>query len=178
MDRFEIFFHDYVQNMMLPDVSREIAAAQRGDNAGNFLCTLGLLCYTEVMGRWVPGVNRGSRNAFEAFFSRLGPCYAQFLSSGEDPYDFYRNGMVHEYLAKGPATVAMLDNAKNRAPCGVLKHDDHYHVVVERYFQDFVVGCARLYKERVGHRAPLIHIWAPHLFPYANGPKSLNADLA
>jgi hypothetical protein len=46
MDEFEYFFNSYVQNMMLADVSREIAAAQRDENAGNFLSALGLLCYT------------------------------------------------------------------------------------------------------------------------------------
>ena len=61
---------------MLPDVSREIVAAQSGENAGNFLCALGLLTYTEVMGRFVPGVKRGSRNAFETFVnsSSSRPC--------------------------------------------------------------------------------------------------------
>jgi hypothetical protein len=176
VDDFEIFFDSYVQNMMLPDVSREIAAASRGEPAGNFLTALGLLCYTEVLGSWTPGVKRGSRNAFEAFFKRLGPCYDAFLVSGEDPYDFYRCGMAHEYLAKGTAVVSMMDT-RHLAPCGVFVDNGVYHLVVERYFQDFVIACARLFKERVGHRHNLIHIWAPHLFPYAIGPHGVNDDL-
>jgi hypothetical protein len=178
MDDFEVFFDSYVHNFMLRDVSREIAAAQRGEDAANFLCALGLLCYTEVMGRWVPGASRGSRNAFEAFFKRLGPSYEQFICSGEDPYDFYRNGMVHTYLAKGRCEVAMLDNPASPVPTGVVVSGGQYAFVVERYFRDFVVASARLYKERLGHRHSLIHIWAPDLFPYASGRRSLNHDLA
>jgi hypothetical protein len=179
MDDFEYFFNSYVQDMMLPDVSREIAAAQRDENAGNFLSALGLLCYTEVMGRWVPNVQRGSRNAFDTFFKRLGPCYEQFIASGENPYDFYRNGMAHTYITKGSAVISMLEGQQHPAPCGVFKDTyGYYHLVVQRYFRDFVVACARLYKERLGHRHHLIHIWAPDLFPYAGGLKTTNADLA
>ncbi len=65
-------FNSYVYNGMLPDLGREISMAERGEGGGNFLCALGLLTYTEVMGGWVPGVKRGSRNRFEAFFRRLG----------------------------------------------------------------------------------------------------------
>lgn len=173
---FEHFFDHYVVDLMLPDVSREIANASRGENAGNFLCALGLLTYTEVMGGHVHGVGTGSRKRFETFFSRLGPCYKAFLDSGEDPYKFYRCGMVHEYVAKGPCTVAMFDPDRI-ADCGVGAIGDHYHFVVERYFQDFVLACARLYKERMGHRHSRIHVWAPHLFPYAQGQRGVNEDL-
>lgn len=162
---------------MLPDVSREIVAAQSGENAGNFLCALGLLTYTEVMGRFVPGVKRGSRNAFETFFRRLGPCYGAMIDAGDDPYDFYRNGMVHTYLTKGAGIVAMTDPRK-LAPCGAFKDEHGHHLIIERYFQDFVVASARLFKERLGYRHHLIHIWAAQLFPYANGVKGVNEDLA
>ena len=133
---FQEFFENYVANMMLADVSREIAAATRGENAGNLLSALGLLSYTEVMGRFVPGVERGSRNAFTAFFRRLGPTCATFLDTpGEDPYDTYRNGIVHTYLAKRPAVIAMLDGDPP-APCGVFRssEDGRYVFVVQRYF--------------------------------------------
>ena len=175
---FSDFFDSYVNNFMLRDVSREIEAARRGEGGGNFLAALGLLTYTEVMGHWVPGVHKGSRNAFEAFFDRLGPCYAKFRASREDPYDFYRNGMVHNYLLKGRGEIAMFD-PHGHAPCGVFKDSEGwYGFIVERYFQDFVVACARLYKQREGHRHSLIHMWAPRLFPYAVGGRAVNPDLA
>jgi hypothetical protein len=174
---FEVFFDSYVHNFMLRDVGREIAAAHRDEDAANFLCALGLLCYTEALGRWVPGVKRGSRNAFEAFFGRLGPSYEKFITAGEDPYDFYRNGMVHAYLAKGRAQIAMLENPARPVACGVLVDNGYYTFVVERYFQDFVVASARLHIELVGHRHPLVHMHAPHLFPYALGRGGVNEDL-
>ncbi len=174
---FDDFFNSYVQNGMLPDVSREIAAARSGEDGANFLCALGLLTYTEAMGRHVPGVKRGSRNAFETFFGRLGPRYAALISAGDDPYDYYRNGMVHSYLTKGPGVVAMLD-PNGLAPCGAFKDQHGYHLVIEWYFRDFVVAWARLYKERMGYRHHLIHIWAPDLFPYAGGNLTTNPDLS
>ncbi len=57
------------------------------------------------MGHYIPGVQRGSKNAFTAFVRRLGPTYAAFLDIPEDPYDIYRNGIVHTYLAKRPAEI-------------------------------------------------------------------------
>ena len=174
---FEYFFDSYVQHGMLPDIGRELGAAGSGEDAANFLCALGLLTYTEVMGRYVPGAKRGSRNAFDAFFRRLGPCYAAMLDAGDDPYDFFRNGMVHTYVSKGAGIVAMLDPNK-LAPCGAFKDANGHHLVIEHYFRDFVIASARLYKERVGHRHPLIHIWAPDQFPYAEGSKLTNPDLA
>lgn len=174
---FEVFFDSYVHNFMLRDISREIAAAHRGEDAANFLCALGLLCYTEALGMWVPGRKRGSRNAFEAFFKRLGPCYEQFLADGHNAYDLYRNGMVHEYLVKGRGEIAISENPATPVGCGVVATNGYFGFIIERYFHDFVVACARLYKELVGHRHALIHIWAPHLFPYATGPPGLNEDL-
>jgi hypothetical protein len=47
-DRIEHFFDVYVR-LTLGDIEREIASAQRAP-AANFLCALGLLAYTEVLG--------------------------------------------------------------------------------------------------------------------------------
>jgi hypothetical protein len=175
---FATFFDSYVQRGMLPDISREIASAQQGEDAANLLCALGLLTYTEVMGYHVPGVKRGGRAAFDAFFRRLGSEYASMLDHGENPYDFFRSGMVHAYVPKKPGMVAMLDS-KRIAHCGAFKDPNgDYHLVIERYFRDFVVASARLYKERVGSRHPLIHLWAPDLFPYSGGASTVNPDLS
>lgn len=161
---FEAFFHRYVYELMCPDISREVAAAHHGENASNFLCAIGLLTYTEVMGHFVPGPKRGSRNRFEAFFRRLGPCYAAFLDAGNNAYDLYRNGLVHQYLIKAPAAQIAMTAAGDET-CGVGETNGVYYLVVERYFEDFVVACARLHEEVVGHRHSLIHIYAPHRLP-------------
>lgn len=116
---FETWFNDYVFGFMLRDVSRELAAAERGDDAANFLCALGLLTYTESLGAHVPGTSRGSRNRFEAFFRRLGPAYEEFLQEHPRTYDIVRNGLIHEHRFKKPATIVMLDRHQ-QAPCGLL----------------------------------------------------------
>jgi hypothetical protein len=179
MSKFEAFFEQYVYGLMLPDVSREIVRASRDENTANFLCALGLLCYTEALGHWVPEAKKGSRNKFEAFFRRLGPLYAEFLDNGEDPWKLYRNTLAHSFEGEKSIYVGMLNDPVNPPPpCGVRKDEDGVYMFgVEQYFRDFVVACARLYKELVGHRHHLIHIYALHSFPYAAGPPNLNADL-
>jgi hypothetical protein len=52
----DAFFDDYVYGFIAGDVQREIDRARSGLPAGNFLCALALLCYTEVLG----GVQRGT----------------------------------------------------------------------------------------------------------------------
>jgi hypothetical protein len=115
---FEDWFNYYVFGFMLRDVSREIAAAQQNEDAANFLCAIGLLAYTEALGGHVPGVKRGSRNRFEAFFRRLGAEYEAFLEA-HPAYDLFRNGLLHEYRVKKPATIVMLDR-QGVATCGVM----------------------------------------------------------
>lgn len=195
---FEVWFHEYVFGFMLGDVSREIAAAGRGEAAANFLCAIGLLTYTETLGAHVPGVKRGSRNRFEGFFRYLGPQYITFLEQHSDTYDVFRNGLVHEYRVKQPASIVMLANDRE-VPCGMMyktpeqlaaedeaafaeneedafwlrlareiapkRTEGHFYFVVQRYFRDFVVAADRLHRELVGHRHPLIHIYAPELLP-------------
>ena len=159
---FEEFFDAYVVNFMLRDVSRELAMASRGEDAGNFLAALGLLTYTEVMGSFVPGVGTGKRQRFDAFFGRLGPCYAAQLPS--NPYRVYRCGMVHSYLVEGRCEISMFDAGTAR--CGLFKGEDGWHhLIVDRYFEDFVVACDRLHRELAGHRHPLIHTYAPNRLP-------------
>jgi hypothetical protein len=94
--------------IMARDVKREIETARDGHDAGNFLCALALLCYTEVLG----GIRRGTlasgngRTNFECFFRELGPEYERLLDDGVDAYRLFRCGMAHEYLIKGRATVS------------------------------------------------------------------------
>lgn len=120
-EHFEAWFDEYVVGFMLADVSREIAAAQRGENAANFLCAIGLVVYTEALGAHVPGVKHGSKNRFEAFFRRLGTPYAAFLAAHPDTYNVLRNGLVHEYRIKKPASIVMLNDTGSRpVDCGVV----------------------------------------------------------
>ena len=50
------FFSEFVFGLIANDIDGQITAARAGRPAGNFLCALALLCYTEVLG----GVKRGT----------------------------------------------------------------------------------------------------------------------
>jgi hypothetical protein len=41
----------------------------------------------------------------------------------------------------------------------------YWVLIVQRYFEDFVVAAARLHEEVVGHRHPTVHRWAPNRLP-------------
>lgn len=150
----EEFFREYVTGFMFSDVQREIDRARDKQPAGNFLCTLALLCYTEVLG----GIQRGTlasgngRENFEAFFRQLGPKYGRLLHDGVDVYGLFRCGMAHEYLIKGTATVSMLKGAE---PSGIaVAPDGHYYFTVERYFEDFQAAALRLQAELIARPSP------------------------
>src|SRR2546428_7822641 len=85
--------------------------------------------------RGATGKTRGSsRNNFEAFFDRLGPCYEQ-LARAHDVYEIFRCGMVHEYAVKRDCTIYMKTGSET---CGVgVDTNGRYYFVVERYFEDF-----------------------------------------
>jgi hypothetical protein len=138
------FFREYVTGFMFADVQREIVRARDGQDAGNFLCALALLCYTEILGGIQRNTlaSRNGRQNFECFFRELGPCYGQLLDSGIDVYGLFRCGMAHEYLIKGRATVSML---KGVEPCGIaVAPNGHYYFTVERYFEDFQAAALRV----------------------------------
>jgi hypothetical protein len=148
------FFSEYVTGFMFSDVQREIDRARDELPAGNFLCALALLCYTEVLG----GIERGTlapgngRKNFEGFFRQLGPYYRGLLDDGVDVYELFRCGMAHEYLIKGTATVSML---KGVEPSGIaVAPDGHYYFTVERYFEDFQAAALKLRDELMAQSSP------------------------
>jgi hypothetical protein len=143
----DYFFNEYVFGFIAGDISREIELARTGKPAGNYLCALALLCYTEILG----GVKRGtlapgqSKTNFEAFFPDLGRAYADLKTRGVDVYSVFRCGMAHEYFIKGAGTVAMLNEG---APAGVWQAPDgRYWFSVERYFDDFIAAAKKLHAE-------------------------------
>ncbi len=124
------FFESYVRGFILADIEREMAFARSGlsislndseyTGGGNYLCALGLLCYTEFMG----GLKEGSfvpdsRKLFDSFLHSMGPGYIEFddrLShrlSIRDPkrqlsvYEVFRCGMAHEYFIKQSGVIYM-----------------------------------------------------------------------
>ncbi len=149
------FFKEYVFKFMFSDIQREINLAQTG--GGNFLAALGLLCYTEVLGKIkqknFPGGKVGSKANFNAFFNDIGPAYSSFNQS-VNVYDVFRCGMAHEYLVKRNCRIAMLKGSES---CGIGQiHNGSYYFVVERYFEDFCVACKSLYSTLKAQPNPVL----------------------
>lgn len=139
------FFEAFVYGFILADIEREIAFAKsgleiQGDNrsysgGGNYLCALGLLCYTEFMGAIYLGTfSKSSRDLFNAFFHLMGPDYKAFdeqlgkQPSTRDPckklgvYEVFRCGMTHEYFIKKSGVIFMLSG--NVCLCSTIEGDE------------------------------------------------------
>jgi hypothetical protein len=162
---------------MCTDIEREINWARNGESAGNALCALGLLSYTEAMAYLLPPERRpqgGSRQHFDAFFCELGQPYADLIHQGSiNVYDVFRCGLSHEYFVKHTCTIAMMNSTSgslevkgprvNAGPhvkraqsellpkpanCGLgICTNGSYYFIVEKYYQDFRAACERLHLE-------------------------------
>jgi len=173
----DAFFKTYIYGWMCTDIEREIHWAKEGKPAGNALCALGLLSYTEAMGYLLPPERKptgGSRQHFDAFFRELGQPYAALLdSSSINAYDVFRCGLSHEYFVKHTCTIAMLNSKPGslkvkgprvnqgpvvqRAPYSLLERpvdcglgrlpNGSCYFIVEKYYEDFRAACQRLHNE-------------------------------
>ncbi len=124
------FFEQYVNGFILADIEREIAFAKSGlqvegnnrmySGGGNYLCALGLLCYTEFMGAIYLGTfNKSPHQLFDAFFYLMGPSYKAFdeqlrkqpsISNSKKKlsvYEVFRCGMAHTYFIKKGGAIFM-----------------------------------------------------------------------
>lgn len=149
----KVFFVKYVFGWMFADIQREIDLARSGKVAGNFLCALGLLCYTEFMGGILLGslTIRPIKRRFNAFFDFMGSGYQNF-NQNVNVYDVFRCGLAHEYFVKENCTIAML---KNDETLGIGKlPTEAYYFVVERYFEDFSAACRKLYTQKMAETNP------------------------
>lgn len=107
----EHFFDEYVVGWMFSDIPREIDLARSDKDAGNILCALGLLCYTEFMGGTVLGnlTVRPIKRRFDAFFNSMGVDH-EIFNQTVNVYDVFRCGLAHEYFVKHNCEIAMLKN--------------------------------------------------------------------
>jgi hypothetical protein len=142
---------------MFSDIGREVALAQSGNGGGNFLAALGLLCYTEALGRLQNHVRSlsttGAARNFEAFFDELGAFesvrpYKAWRCRWEDAtqrrvYDVLRCGMAHEYLPKVDTTAEM----GGETPMGVYEEGQQLVLNVDSYLRDFKSAATRLFAE-------------------------------
>jgi hypothetical protein len=119
MKRFDDLLNEEVLTWMKEDVAREVWLANEtqrkkraGEDlgphpgAGNLMCALALVCYTEFFGSFVTGQRRPTYANFNAMFRRMRPpVYSNLLDKYPDLADTLRNGLVHEYAIKGSSVV-------------------------------------------------------------------------
>jgi len=148
------YFNEYVFGFIKGDIQREINLARSGDSGGNFLAALGLLCYTEFMGTMILRGKGSKTDRFNAFFRLMGDDYKQLLDVKRvNVYRIFRCGMAHTYFAQN-CDIKMLNN---NYPAGIiLKSDGKYLFIVEKYFEDFMNACSRLYNDMIVEQNPYL----------------------
>jgi hypothetical protein len=143
---------------MKEDIGREVALYRSGHPAGQLLCALGLVVYTEVLGRihrWNddrPRFYSGRRGVeelylhFNAFFDALSDEHAAWRKAWEsghpttDLYEALRSGLVHEYAPKVNAQFRM----KGRWPLGIGEESGVLVFEVEGYLNAFAAAANTL----------------------------------
>ena len=167
---------NYIFDWMLKDIQREIDLAKSGKDAGNVLCALGLMAYTEFMGSLMPTMKneKCAKNIFNEFFRFVGADYSDLIDKKKiNIYDIFRCGLAHEYFIKGTCTIAMLNSTegeievkgaifenngvdsrvqsskiKKPIKCGiVIANNGSYLMIIEKYYEDFKIACEKLTSE-------------------------------
>lgn len=156
----ESYFKEFVFGFMQEDIAREVRLAESRQGAGNFLCALGLLVYTEAIGR-IGLTSSSGRDNFNWMFDKMGDDYADWRRSREDPttesvYTIFRNGMAHGYLTKRNCKVIMLGEAQ---PAIGRDPDGTYFIFVQAYFRDFMKACRTVYDDLMAQADPQIPSW-------------------
>lgn len=141
-------YQDFQQakNFIFSDIQREIDLAKSGKNAGNFLCALGLLCYTEFAGDLMPKSPSGKRKKFDKFFKTLGAHYRKIIKDNINVYGDLRCGLAHTYFTQKSCVIYMPAIMQTT---GLFfdKQEKVYHFYVGKYFEDFQVAFEKLEKD-------------------------------
>lgn len=147
----ESFFCEHLSNIFFRSIERSIDYAHTKPGEEGVLAALGLLCYTEAVGKFVPPHKpRNCSENFNAFFDRLGKEYEALrknLPRGKgNIYDVLRCGLTHQGKTKEPCRIRMV---KGREACGVwkAKSGGGYIFSVEKYYEDFRKESWKLYGE-------------------------------
>jgi len=116
------------------------------ENGCNYLAALGLVCWSEFIGREIARA-RGTRLRNFACFELFVSQYMRYDLGGEGHkvYDTFRNGLAHEFAIKGKETAVATRiytlNPRQRVPGLAFDREGQRHVFfVEEYFRDFETG--------------------------------------
>jgi hypothetical protein len=151
--------NDEILTWMKSDINREIWLAQETERkkeageqpgpypgAGNLMCALALVCYTEFFGSFVTGKKRPTWKNFDAMFERMRPpVYKNLLGKHPNLGDTLRNGLVHEYAIKGRSVVWMTSEFPN--PRGIIEGNGTWHFIVDAYARDLFDAADTLYEK-------------------------------
>lgn len=130
-----------IKGFIYSDIQREIDLAAEGQGAGNLLCALGLMCYTEFAGDLMKPNAKSHTERFNAFFQTLGPSYKKMIENNIDIYKELRCGLVHKYVQHS-CTVYMpgINSEKGL----FLNNQNRYIFYIGKYFQDFKIAFENL----------------------------------
>jgi hypothetical protein len=142
----ENYFNEYIlppKGSIYCDIKREIDLIRAGQPGGALLSALGLLSYTEFMGKIMLKNKESYTKQFKTFLSFMGEGYKRLLDDKEiDVYKLSRSGMVQAYF-ENDCVIEMLNN--DRHACGIIiQPDGTYLFIVEKYFEDFMNACQHL----------------------------------
>lgn len=135
------FFNEYIFGFIYHDINAAICGK------ANYLAALGLLAYTEFLGKLVKGGGEGSEQFYEFLHNDMGTEY-QKLKRQVDVYVVFRHGLAHQYFIKKRPSVVVMFNRPPQ-PCGIVKIKGQWVFIVEKYYEDFKAGVAKYYNELV-----------------------------
>jgi hypothetical protein len=160
-----VIFEKDVFGFMTSDIQREIQLARRTvagafepdvvQGGGNVLAAMGLLTFTEFLGWIMKRMNVDNRGwdeerMFNEGFRLMGPCYRDLLDQKlVKPYHEFRSSLVHNFAVEKNFSVDMPGDDV----CGIVLKPDGWHIVVERYFDDFCAAADALYEASTGNSA-------------------------
>jgi hypothetical protein len=171
MSRAEVreFFREYVYGFMRSDVQKQLDLANSGNGGATVLAALGLLVYTEALGRirmksgLAPGLIGGhSAKQFDACFDLMGSRYSAWRQSfqkrnGQTVYRAFRNGMAHEYAPKVSMKVVMFGRSGRPLPTvAIVTRGRTYVFVVEAYLAHFTRAARRIERSLLALPNPTI----------------------
>lgn len=158
----EYFYVEFYRRMVR-DLKREIEWQRDHPQevAGNLLCALALVVYTEVLGRvgveQLEGRFIKNEHAFIAFLRRMGPRYEPWCDAWKKAhrrsvYDALRNGLVHRYLPKvGTKVWFYFERGEDFG----LGQEAEYPLIlkIRPYYDDFCRAGEELFRQ-LRERAP------------------------
>jgi len=146
MQKSKIIFPE-PYNWMLSDLEKSIKLAK-----ANYLVALGLFCYSEIIGRRILKFKNKKDKNSDSFntFVRDYMGYKKLINKyGNKIYDWFRNGLCHEYYIKGQVSGVYVVYNKKTSKQGIIisKDKTKKFLVIKPYLRDFKSGIVKFLKE-------------------------------